>query len=824
MKKQLFKIGVVLFALVATLLLVSCDMLFDTGNGDDGGETVGNVDRFGYSRPYKGWLTDSVILGSMPDSEELFGDKGASGLLSQDVIDNDGKEIIANSDYYRVTNYLMYFIYGDGIYNLDNIDTYLKFTVITDNQILYDEECVRLGSAYFANIAGDFQVSIDMEKLPDGRLTISDVETVDGLLQGMIIVPFEVLREGTLYADMRVENKSMETSGNYYIDTHSVAHTAHESIDISSSAVSIGGLSTKYLTEEKYNMGDYSDSDLTNAPSFENGATSYMVVDFDLTPLVDGAGGGYVNVMVRVPEAEVMDATIEEAPTGKIEEVVVDNVTAIYASYSVTDTAGEAKRIRMIVRLIPLNEGVANVDIFLTGGEGIRAVGNSYTTVKLVSGVPSLKYTLNRDKESYTASELWQSTLTEIIVPDTYLGLPVTGISSSVLRGNTKLERLVIGSNVTTLYEDTFKGCTALTEVIIGDGVRSLPNGLFKNCERLTSVTLPTGTTRIPSEFFYNCPSLKTVNNAEAIVKIGSSTFWRCSSLTVLNCSNITEIGSGAFNGCTSLKEIDTICITEIQKSTFEGCESLLWFDLTGVVRIRESAFKNCKSFTEIVIPDTCEGIGDYAFTGTSNVKSITLGKNVVADFGRSFDKASLESITMSQENESYYSEGNCIIRKPTEYATTTELCLGCKNSVIPSNVTSIGASAFEGCVGLKSVALPDGITFLNSNVFKGCTSLTDVTLPSTLEQIDRYAFENCTSLTKIKLPNTIKMIWECAFKGCTSLQRVEMKYGTWFAADGPVSNTVGENVSIGSAEKAAVVLTDTHVNKFIKVSQSTGY
>ena len=49
---------------------------------------------------------------------------------------------------------------------------------------------------------------------------------------------------------------------------------------------------------------------------------------------------------------------------------------------------------------------------------------------------------------------------------------------------------------------------------------------------------------------------------------------------------------------------------------------------------------------------------------------------------------------------------------------------------VIPSTVTSVGASAFYGCGALKSVIIPASVTSIGTSAFQGCGALEGVTIP----------------------------------------------------------------------------------------------
>lgn len=89
-----------------------------------------------------------------------------------------------------------------------------------------------------------------------------------------------------------------------------------------------------------------------------------------------------------------------------------------------------------------------------------------------------------------------------------------------------------------------------------------------------------------------------------------------------------------------------------------------------------------------------------------------------------------LTSITVDSSNTVYYSGNNCIIEKSTK-----TLILGCKNSIIPDSVTSIGGYAFYGCSGLTSITIPYSVTSISDWAFWDCNGLTSVFYKGTAEQ-----------------------------------------------------------------------------------------
>jgi hypothetical protein len=194
---------------------------------------------------------------------------------------------------------------------------------------------------------------------------------------------------------------------------------------------------------------------------------------------------------------------------------------------------------------------------------------------------------------------------------------------------------------------------------------------------------------------------------------------------SVYNGLPVTAIANGGFSQSTTVTSV-TIpnSVTSIGSYAFEGCTGLTSITIgNGVTSIGSDAFLDCTSLTSITIPAGVTSIGSGAFVRCSG----------------------LTSINVASGNTVYRSEGNCLIR-----IADNTLILGCKNSVIPASVTSIGSWAFGGCTGLPSVTIPARVTRIGRYAFGGCTGLASVTIPASVTSIDSYAFDRCTGLTSV--------------------------------------------------------------------------
>ena len=115
-----------------------------------------------------------------------------------------------------------------------------------------------------------------------------------------------------------------------------------------------------------------------------------------------------------------------------------------------------------------------------------------------------------------------------------------------------------------------------------------------------------------------------------------------------------------------------------------------------SVTSIGDEAFEKCSGLTSVTIPNSVTSIGNSAFSRCSGLSLVTVDVN----------------------NPKYDSRDNCnaIIEK-----STNTLIAGCKTTIIPNSVTSIGWYSFSGCSSLTSVTIPNSVTSIGGSAFSGC-------------------------------------------------------------------------------------------------------
>ena len=195
---------------------------------------------------------------------------------------------------------------------------------------------------------------------------------------------------------------------------------------------------------------------------------------------------------------------------------------------------------------------------------------------------------------------------------------------------------------------------------------------------------------------------------------------------------------------------IDVNYDREISYEEAAACTRLSEFGLTSII-----SFNELKYFTAL------STIGEDAFYGCSDLRSIELPASLTSIGGGAFcGCSSLSSIELPA---SLTSLGNYAFYE----------CSSLESIDLPESLTSIGDNTFAGCSSLESIDLPESLTSIGNWAFWGCSSLSSIELPASLTKIERNAFRICSSLSSIELPASLTKIENTAFCGCSSLREI---------------------------------------------------
>ena len=208
----------------------------------------------------------------------------------------------------------------------------------------------------------------------------------------------------------------------------------------------------------------------------------------------------------------------------------------------------------------------------------------------------------------------------------------------------------------------------------------------------------------------------------------------------------------------------------------------------------------------DLVIPEkysnkVITGIDPMAFSGCSQIKSVTISKNIQSislnnrscNMNPFYDCIYMKNIYVDEDNRYFTSVDGVLYNKSktellfypsyksdssyTILDSVTKIEVGAfqRNGIVtevilPKNIKTISKEAFLECTSLQKIEIPSGITEISESLFSGCKSLNDITLPNTIKEIKSIAFYKCSGLRKITLPESVETLNFLAFGDCTML------------------------------------------------------
>ncbi|MBR1891131.1 MAG: leucine-rich repeat domain-containing protein [Clostridia bacterium] len=423
----------------------------------------------------------------------------------------------------------------------------------------------------------------------------------------------------------------------------------------------------------------------------------------------------------------------------------------------------------------------------------------------------TIEYRYDKDSNGYLVSNVSMD-VTDLIIPDTYKGLPVIGFDNGVhLGGIWDIQTVKFGENIKQIPKDLFNNNHSLKEVVIPGSVETIGDYAFSQCENLSTVVIADGVKTIGDYAFSGCSSLETVKLPANIEMIGNGMFSNCTSLSTITIpETVHTIGYYAFSD-SGLKEITIPSgVTYIGDYAFYKCNDLTTLSiLCEVASIGEYAFDDCGSLTDLSIPTSAishfnnENIRTIVFTSgselktdymtMSNLRSVTIPSSVRSITGGGFYNSShlyeifnYSSLPITAGSDDYYGiayYAKVVYTEPHESGYYVDdgfdlftyedgkLLLGYTGEktqlVLPKGVTEIAVSAFYKVSGITSVVMPESLTLIDDYAFSECVDLTSISFNQGLTSIGERAFFNCKKLSELILPSTLTSIGEYSFYQC---------------------------------------------------------
>lgn len=318
--------------------------------------------------------------------------------------------------------------------------------------------------------------------------------------------------------------------------------------------------------------------------------------------------------------------------------------------------------------------------------------------------------------------------------------------------------------------------CLMLSMTVFSEEAEIFVSGDFEYSlleNRTAEITGYTGETtelEVPSEL-----------DGYSVTSIGNTAFWGCSNLTSITLpESITSIGDNPFVQCSDISfkvSPDHPYLTVIDDVLFSKPDKRLvccpvgeevYVVPEGIISIGNNAFTGCSNLTSITLPESMMSIGDSAFGACSSLTNITLPERITSIGRNPFEYCGEINFIVSPDHLYLAVIDGVLFSKPDKRLVCSPD--GKEDYVVPEGIMSIGDDAFWGCVGLASITLPESVTSIGVGAFYLCSSLTSITLPDNVTDIGDRAFGRCSSLTSITLPESVTSIGVDAFFDCSKL------------------------------------------------------
>ncbi|MBO7390357.1 MAG: leucine-rich repeat protein, partial [Clostridia bacterium] len=285
----------------------------------------------------------------------------------------------------------------------------------------------------------------------------------------------------------------------------------------------------------------------------------------------------------------------------------------------------------------------------------------------------------------------------DIVIPDTIEGLPVTEIADEAFKNNLEIVSITIPATVKKIGSGVFSGCQNLMNVDSG----SNPYYHFETevvGTRLEYIVLYSGSMDTLISYFA-ASQAQIFEVPESVSKIASGSFAGATNLTDISIgANVSSIAADAFNGCSKLGTIDIS-----PNNRYFSTDSKAIYNKDGTRLISYLSYNEDDLYE---VKEGVEVIGERAFYENTTLQRVVISSSVKVIEARAFYAANrLVSVT------------------------------------VEGGLTSIGNEAFRGAVSLASFYVENDVAALGRDVFTGDSAL--IIYSPNGENLGLYAYNN---------------------------------------------------------------------------------
>ncbi|MBE6852512.1 MAG: hypothetical protein E7505_03420, partial [Ruminococcus sp.] len=339
--------------------------------------------------------------------------------------------------------------------------------------------------------------------------------------------------------------------------------------------------------------------------------------------------------------------------------------------------------------------------------------------------------------------------LTNVVIPEEIDGKPVTALGNSAFEGS-KVEKVMVGTNVTTLGDRAFAECKSLkelnlgknvkklgkevlaspyygpdmqiTKLIVSDNIEEVGENLYgRNSNHQTQITtleVPASVTKV-LPVFYNRSSLKVINAEEGgksysseqgvLYNADKTKLVRCPVSTELEKYEVNEatetIGDNAFDSCKSLKELN------LGKNVKKLGKEVLASPYYGPAM----------QITKLIVSDNIEEVGENLYGRNSNhqtqITTLEVPASVIKVLPVFYNRLSLKEINAEEGGKSYSSDQGVLYNADKTALVRCPASTELEKYEVNEATETIGDNAFDSCQSLKELNLGKNVKKLGKEV-----------------------------------------------------------------------------------------------------------
>ena len=434
---------------------------------------------------------------------------------------------------------------------------------------------------------------------------------------------------------------------------------------------------------------------------------------------------------------------------------------------------------------------------------------------------------------AYAAAVGWSGYRT--VIKTVYVDAGITSLSDFAFFGCSALTSVQFaeGGCLTTVGGSVFNGCTSLRELVLPGYVKMIYGNAFRGCSSLEKIYLPDSTSYIAGNTFAGCGQVVlnvaynsyakqyAINNnlryterdreITAGGSCGSSASWvlysdgtlsiqgtgalsnpssagavawaayRESIRSVDIAAGITTLPDFAFYRCSSLTEVrfaDGSQVATIGGSAFSGCTNLRSLTLPGCVKTAYgNAFRDCTNLRALVLPDSLTYMSGNVLRGCNQVVLTVTSGSYAERWAIDHDV----SYVVRNANDSQTGESLAVMAHPTSSETTPALFDDI--SEMPAVTSNACGSNLTWKLENKTLEI-SGTGEMNSYSPDAAApwaefadEIEHVIVGKQVEKIGAYAFDGLDKVTSVSFEDNSQLteIEEYAFSGCKEITFVEL-------------------------------------------------